>query len=151
MEAKEIVNLVKSGRFPTVTFTDVVLGQETCIDPGMRGRLIKVNLEDPDCVIFTFDIEEFADFNRPLERSDYFDQHGKATLTAREAGCYVAKEEVYGPSSGDVTEFVIESDRVNALIAQHVSEGSGKTYVQWLEDMVLSGTAFGKAISETFP
>jgi hypothetical protein len=156
MHTKELIQMLKSGHFPVATFTDAIEGQETCIEPGMRGRLISYREDAPECVVFTFDIAEFDEHNRPLETRSYFNPSGIAMLTAREANYYNPKEEVWGPSEGEVHEFVIENDLVGALIARFEGEAEvggdavGKSYVQWLENIVLDQTEMGKQMKDRF-
>jgi hypothetical protein len=156
MQSKELIQMLKSGKLPVATFTDAIKGQETCIEPGMRGRLVSYREDAPECVVFTFDIAEFDEHNRPLETRDYFDASGEPKLTAREANYYNPKEEVWGPIEGEVLEFVIESDLVGALIARYEGEAlaggeaEGKSYVQWLEEIALNQTEMGKRMKDRF-
>lgn len=149
MNSKQLAGLIEDGARPVITFTNAIKGQETCAEPGMRGRIVGVTYR-LDCAIFSVDLEEFAQFNRPLEARDYYDADGKATLTAREAGQYKEREDIWGPEDGEIQEFTVETGPALALMQHHQSEASGKSYVQWLEQMVLEHTEFGKALYKQF-
>lgn len=149
MHSKQLAQLVEDGARPVITFTHAIKGQETCAEPGMRGRIVGITYKHGSPV-FAVDLEEFSQFNRPLESHDYFDANGKATLTAREAGYFNPREDIWGPEDGEIEEFEVEAGPTLALMQRHQSENTGKAYVQWLEQMVLEHTEFGKALFKQF-
>lgn len=118
-----------------VEFHGDVEGQETCIDTGMRGRVVGVSSDDGGLMRVLVSLSEFDSFNQPFERPDYYDKDGNPTLTARQAGCF--------PSNGIETLYVSADDDI-ALICRPVDSGSAalmteflasgaRSYVQWLE------------------
>ena len=140
MNGKKLMGLVIDGLKPVVTFKKPVEDQEGYMECGMRGRLVGVREVDRsgDTICFQLDLREFDDFNKTFERSNYYDKGGQPTLTAREAGFYKPDETVYVASVDEIDCFEVEASEGLALYGRYTAEASGKTYVQWLEALVVS-------------
>ena len=110
---------------------------ENYAEEGMMARIVGFRIEDGDCILLKFDFTEFDNFNRSFESSNYYDQQGHATLTARLAGYYKPIDEYF--FGEDVLNIVkpVEDARIN-LLKRWTEETEGKiTYVAWLENQVL--------------
>lgn len=106
-------------------------------EEGMRARVIKVDVEDEDVFCVTLDFSDFDEYNRQFESSNYYDKAGSPTLTAREAGQYKQQEDYcFGLDALEQLQLVPEA-RTN-LLARWRNEAPTKSYVEWLEDVVIS-------------
>lgn len=115
---------------------------ESYPEAGMRAKIItivKTDSEDTDdeFYVITVDYSDFDEHNKALETSNYYDKHGNAVLTARQANQYEPQENLY-ISARDLRDILKPiDDRVMALVEQF--EKSGKSnYTEWLEEQVLS-------------
>lgn len=82
-----------------IQFKKGINEMECCIDPGMKGRVVSVRLihqdTDDSYVIMKVNLEEFAEYNKLYEQSNYYNKYGEPVLTAREAGFYEEVETIY--------------------------------------------------------
>lgn len=142
MKGKELAALITDGIHPVVTFMKPFDNMEGYLEAGMRGRLAGVGNQHDDMFRLHIDLTEFDDFNKQFESANYFDDHGKPCLTARESGYYKEpKEDFYVGDDQEVDFLVIEdADRLK-LYQNFTQDGAGKTYVQWLEDRVIASDA----------
>lgn len=148
MKYKKLFGMVLSGVHPVVTFKKGILDKEGYAEPGMRARLISVrdSGDDDGVGVLHVDFAEFDEFNKQFELANYHDKSGVPCLTARQAGQYKPQEDIYVDINYDIDgDMEIEaSDRLK-LYDHFIAEKSDKSYVCWLEDMVLStkGVAHG--------
>lgn len=137
MFGRDFETLIRNGHRPVVTFQKGVEDQEGYLEPGMRGRIVAVAVEDDDLLSFTIDLAEFDGFNAAFESSNYFDKSGRPCLTAREAGRYKPNESFWGGRSDELPMILEASGRLD-LFTKYQSANAGVSYVQWLEDQVLA-------------
>ncbi len=135
MLGKEFAELVWGGVFPVVFFKEDILNQEGYLEPGMRGRLTGVRNDGKDVLIFTLDLSEFEDHNRALESASFFDKNMQPTLTAREAGHYKVKMDLYVDTDLEACMEVEEPHRLQ-IFQMYQEAKPGIPYTMWLEDQV---------------
>lgn len=111
-----------------------VVELEAYAEPKMRAHLVAVELQRDDIAVLTVDYSEFEGYNQAFEQANYYDRDGNPTLTAREAGQYTAREDLYVMASEDLEPKMLAllPSSSLALIAEFKSSGSG-SYVRWLE------------------
>lgn len=139
MLGKELLQFIKSGNQPVVTFKERILDQEGYAEPGMRARITGIKKEDSDgCIVVHIDYTEFDEFNTAFESRNYYDKSQNPCLTAREAGFYKPQDTMWLDMEHEVdTTIEIEGDERIALFQEWNNELGGKTYIQWLEDNLL--------------
>lgn len=141
MLGKELAALIKDGVHPVVTFRPSVLVYENYMEPGMRGRLVSISNERDDMFRLLIDFTEFDEFNQQFESRNYYDKNGVPCLTARESGYYKGSGHIYVDNDSEVDFFEIEESERLKLHVEFQAGQSDKTYLQWLEDMVLAQRA----------
>lgn len=137
---RDLVEALKDGKRPVVTFTGRIGDKESYAEQGMRARLIGAPVrEDQDVVKLRFDFEEFSAHNTPLESANYYGQDRVANLTAREAGYYKPQDDLFFDLDEVLSELmVLEDDAAIALFQAYKAEGAACSYVSWLERKVLA-------------
>lgn len=144
-----------------IQFTSNIEEYEDYAEPNMRARIVSIRPDGPyeDVVnapeaeqvwIFEFDYSEYEDHNLQFESSNWYGnrhqgQDSAAPIyTARETGNYEPVDKLYlpaptwgGGSQWDRYFTLVGSDKVD-LIKRYREEGNGKSYVEWLEEVVLS-------------
>jgi hypothetical protein len=128
-----------------VQFTQKIEDMESYPEGGMRARIVSLNekdthMKDPrdHLYVIEFDYSEFDEFNENLEKSNYYDKHGIACLTAREANMYEAKERIYfgSPKLWPFENyFTLLNERQNILHDRFKKSGA-TNYVEWLESQI---------------
>lgn len=111
--------------------------------PGMRARLTSGQNELQDDVTKIFvDFAPFEEHNRGFETRDFYhtDENGKRVLTdARTAGQYNAQDTFYVPSSMPASRLLnMVEGPAQALINAWQAQGTGESYVSFLEEKVSS-------------
>jgi hypothetical protein len=132
----ELVQMVRQGKTPVVQFKKGIESKDDCYpEEGMRARVLHASDPDPDgCVKIVFDFEEFADHNKQYERTNYYDKHGRPSLTAREAGFYKPQDDIYFDGDEEMEgQLAIQAEAGLWLYESFTAEKSGESYVQWLE------------------
>ena len=145
--------LLRSGVCPVIEFTQEVDYTMEGPDPGMRGRLVAMN-EDPNdaqCVLLTVELADFEGFNDAVDRRRWLDGNHVPCLPWRQSGVYPANgrwvrswcvnsEQSWCVSSDDEPlPFTHMSDNQQALLEEYLrASPEGQTYVQWLEQIVLT-------------
>ncbi len=140
MKAADLVELVRNGVRPVVVFSKSIEDAETYPEPGMRARVTGVLSvdADEDLLKIAVDYGEFDSFNRPFESANYYDKQGNPTLTAREAGYYKPNDTLYLSLSEEIGCFRVVEDARTALYQTYLDGGGSGTYLEWLENQVLS-------------
>lgn len=131
----DLINYIRTGAQPVVTFKKAVEDKESYAEPGMRARVVRAEpVGDDDVVRIRFDYEPFAAHNALLESANYFDKEGRAVLTARQAGYYAPQEDVYFDLSEALADLLeVESDAAIEIFRRFLAAPEGRSYVQWLE------------------
>lgn len=137
----ELLEAVRNGQRPVVTFRKEIENKEGYAELGMRARVVGAK-EKVDVVSLTFDFSDFEEHNKTLESTNYYDKSGNPTLTAREAGYYKPQESYYFDTSESPADFFdYESESRTALYKRFKASGATCSYVSWLEDLVQSQEA----------
>ena len=110
---------------------------ECYAEPKMRAHLVAVDFHQDDVVLLKFEYSEFDEYNKAFESANYFDKNGEPTLTAREAGYYSIKEDIYVMAHDDLQAKMLTllNSSSLALIAEFKNSGQ-KSYVRWLEEQL---------------
>lgn len=140
MTGFEFLRMIHDGIRPVVEFRPGIDEQESCIDPGMRGRAVSAALDKDGLIVVQFDLEPFVEFNKPLARRDYYGPDGKASLTAWEAGYYRPIEEIWMDRDTNADAFFkIVSAGSLALHEEYKrSAEPGTSFLEWLEAELLA-------------
>lgn len=131
---------VRAGAQPVITFSEGVLDFEGYLAPGMRARIVAAR-EDGELIQLHLDLSEFEAFNQGFETANYYDPQGNPTLTARQAGYYPKDHQdhfIVDSTLGVDTFGCIDDEAGIALYDEYRRCGSGKLYVQWLEEQLLA-------------
>ena len=139
MNGHQLYELLQSGIKPVVTFKHDVLNFECFCEPGMRAQITSCVFDSLDMIKIVVDYTQFEEFNKQFETSNYYDEHGVACLTAREADQYENTETIYFMIDHDDLDSVLEVEQsaMMKLYEKYVSEKSNKTYIQWLEAQLI--------------
>lgn len=147
-ELLNIIKLLDDGVFPVVKINDSIF-EDCYLEKNMFARLISAEWEgsyqrqdeeNEDIVyIFKLDFKEFENDNIKKESSVYYDKKNNDVLiTASEAG-YKPKncvEDVCHSINHGKIFFELQDD--NSLINEFLKSNSPLSYVEWLENIVLS-------------
>lgn len=150
MKCAELIEIVRYGARPVITFIKGCEEMEGYAEPGMRARVTGVLSFDPseDLAKIAVDYGEFDAFNRPFEGANYFDKPGLPPLTAREAGHYEPNGALYLSLTGEIRVFRVIDDARTALYEMYRHAGAADiTYLEWLENRVLAATPAEAAVS----
>lgn len=133
----QVVEMLRNGLKPQVTFNSGCGILESYAEPGMKGRVVGATIGNHNIVVLKVDFESYAGHNKAFESSSYFDKQGNPTLNAREAGYYREIEDLHVMYDEGDPLFTIDSDECSALYARYKESGYSGTYVAWLEEQVL--------------
>ncbi|MFK4135923.1 hypothetical protein ACI2KR_27115 [Pseudomonas luteola] len=138
MNASELKELLAGGPL-AIEFGTWVEDLDVYAEPKMRAHIVDVGLRRDDIAVLKVDYSDFDEFNKTLEKADYFDAQGNPTLTAREAEFYSPQEDLYVIASDDllVQVLTILPSQSLALIKEFKSSGCAN-YVRWLEEQVVA-------------
>lgn len=135
MKGKELVELLKGGAKPSVEFEADIENYECMFDEGMRGRLIRFNVNDHGDLCLSFEVKEYEGYNIPLMKPLYEDKNNVPCLKVIETPYYPDNgiEDIYFSLEGDVPLLIVED---NPLYKEFQDSGK-KSYMMWLEQQVL--------------
>ena len=143
-----IIDLSNAGLDSTITFTKESENLEGYCEPGMKAKVVDVQLDRHHNMIkITVDYNEFLNHNKQFESSNYYDKLGNPTLNAREAGYYGAyntgREDIYIMIDESQPEvFTIDDSTSNAVYALYKASGTTISYVAWLEKFMADTLKF---------
>lgn len=136
MRIHELADLVSDVIKPVVEFKKGIEEIESFIESGMRARLIEASPKHGEMDL-KFDFSEFDSFNQRFENANYYDEQGKPTMTARQAGFYTPVKSFLfelKEDSGHCFE-VVEAESLK-LYDHYKASNETVSYVQWLETIV---------------
>lgn len=136
MNARDLKDLLVRGPL-AIELGEAVVELEAYAEPRMRAHLIAVELQRDDVAVLKVDYSAFEDFNKVFEQANYYDAQGNPTLTAREAGQYQSKEDLYVKASDDLDSKILAILPSVSLALIDEFKGSGlANYVRWLEEQL---------------
>lgn len=142
MSSKPMIEFLKAhvedGRPLAIEFTKGVDDLEGYAEPGMRAHLVDYLPSRDDVVELRVNYQIFEDFNRGLEKANYYDKDGKPTLTARESGHYNVTETYYVMATDDPAKYFSAIDPALGLLQEWQNTDRQKSYVSFLEEQVAS-------------
>jgi hypothetical protein len=142
MKHSAIIDLLKNGVHPLITFNKGAEDLECYPEANMRARIIGAVVEHDDVMKLTVSYAEFDEFNKSFESSNYYNKNGNAVWTAREADLYTITEVLYVMADADVgTAFTINDGNIDGLYNEYKETGSTDDYVTWLENQVKNARA----------
>jgi hypothetical protein len=139
MNARELKQLLTAGPV-VIEFGPKIEELETYAEPKMRAHLVSVSMSEADIAILTVDYTAFEELNKTLELANYYDKHGNAVLTAREAGQYTPQEDLYVDWSDLDGILSALPTATHGLFEEFKSSGQ-ESYVNWLEEQLLAARA----------
>lgn len=128
-----------------VVFTKSILEMESYAEPGMRGRIVRVDEEDTHrkdihdhMYKFYFDYSEFDEYNRRFETANYYGHDGIPNKTAREAGHYQEVEKIYfgTPELWPFENYFEPIDKKQKALVDLFNKSDYTDYVAWLESQI---------------
>ena len=86
----------------------------------MFACLVGIGTTYEDHCGFIFDCTERDEFNVMVETPNYYDENGVACLTAREAGCYTPKEELFlmYDDDSDILFQIVEDEKADEIVRE---------------------------------
>jgi hypothetical protein len=142
MSSKPMIEFLKAhvedGRPLAIEFTKGVGDLEGYAEPGMRAHLVDYLPSRDDVVELRVNYQIFEEFNRGLEKANYYDKDGKPTLTARDAGFYNVTETYYVMATDDPAKYFSAIDPALGLLQEWQNTDRQKSYVSFLEEQVAS-------------
>lgn len=127
---------VENGRPLAIEFTKDVEDLEGYAEPGMRAHLVDYAIGRDDVVELRVNYQIFEEFNRGLEKANYYDKNQQPTLTAREAGQYEVTETYYVMATDDPSKYFTAIDPNLGLLQEWQNTDRQKSYVSFLEEQV---------------
>ena len=86
MRIEEIQEMFLTGKPVIVEFNKNIEEYESCIDNGMKARIVSISEPDEyQTVKISFDLNDFEEYNDLRMKANYYDKYGRAVLTAKEA------------------------------------------------------------------
>lgn len=143
LKIKDIQALLAGGPL-AVEFGPQIEDAEAYPEPGMRAVAQLYQSHDPEGCHITFDFGAFDAHNLALEKANYYDKSGNATLTARQANHYKPVDTVYFDPEAEMAPWFTPLDSPRLKLMTEFSQSAAakpQTYVRWLEDRVLSAQA----------
>lgn len=145
MTGNELIALLRAGKQLDIQFLEGIEEQEGYAEAGMRGVIRSAHSFDDDLVKVDVDFSPYAQFNRAIESSSWYDSYGQPTLTYRQKYPQFADMEAVLTSANlDVAEFKLVDSRSMAVYErfkkQHIGPATSFAYVEWLEAQVSIGT-----------
>jgi hypothetical protein len=125
----------------TVVFTKNVEDLEDYAESGMKARVQDFIIKDSELTIIKFDFDFYKNHNSQYETSNYYDKYGRPTLNAHEAGIYKPIQDMYLPSNLEsIMSYmnVVTLERQDTLLQKYQNSQTDKTYLEWLEDVILA-------------
>lgn len=128
-----------------IQFTSKIEDMEAYPEAGMRARIVSIDEKDTHMkdlhdhmYIITFDYSEFDEFNEQFESANYYDKHGVACLTAREAKMYDVKEKIYfgSPALWPFEDYFNLLNTKQETLLSRFKESGAANYVEWLESQI---------------
>lgn len=141
LKIKDLQQLLAAGAPIAVEFGARIEDQESYPEPGMRAYATGYSPVESDVCRIQFDFGAFDEHNKALEKPNYYDKNGEATLTAREAGEYEPQGVVYFTPTDEMSPwFSLLPTASLALFTEYLKakeSGMALPYVGWLEAQVL--------------
>lgn len=89
----------------TVEFKKAAEDLETQFDYKMRAQLVAIRIVRENMVVFTCDDSKWTTYNDDFASANYYDKEGKPCLTAKQAGYYHVRQDVYVMTTDDPNKF----------------------------------------------
>lgn len=137
MKIKDFVKLCNSGINPVIKMNKNICDYaEDSFDPEMIGKVVDVKIEYEDSYCLLIDMNGYEKHNKSVASYDWFDEEGIAKVTWFDTKYYPKDgvEPLYLPFDGDIPFEIINQ---NYLFSNYLKSGSDKTYVEFLENLVM--------------
>lgn len=140
LSMREIATQVNAGATFSVSCKKLVEDLESYPEENMRAVIVGANVRDDEVMTLKVNYSEFDEFNKALEKSNYYDKAGQPTLTAREANQYKVIEELYMHPDFKFSDYFELLDPAKLhLVSRHAREAEpGQSYISWLEAQVIA-------------
>ena len=109
---------------------------ESYAEPGMRAQLCEMKNTGDGVLELVVDYTPFEAFNAQFEQSNYYDDNGRPTLTAREANFYEPRETLYVTADDPADKYFKPFDLGLSLLPEWQAAPNGQSYVAFLEARV---------------
>ena len=136
---RDLIAACQQGKTFIVTFRPEIENLEDYPETGMRAVITSAREHHSDMARVYFDFAPFDDYNKPLEKANWYDKDGQPSLTAREKGKYKPQEDfAFGLDEDLDGYFEFANDSNVALFNRYLAEKPPVAYVTWLENLVNS-------------
>jgi hypothetical protein len=143
MIGKELLKMFEDGKKITIRFTETIEQIEGMFCENMVADVISM-YKDGDELILKVDQTKYYESNKQVDNPCWYNKETKQYDLPYEDYCrqYDRKvhmtEEVYDNFEGELYNFVVIEDDTKELYEKYLKESEGKTYIEWLEDIVLN-------------
>ena len=119
-----------------IEFQGGIESLEGYADQGMRAHVTSFESFGDGVVKVHVDFSAFDEFNKAIEKPNYFDKNGSPTLTAREAGQYQATDILFMDEGDNLAHFFALLNPQNVLVDEWRQSQTTDSYVTFLENQV---------------
>ena len=119
-----------------IEFQEGIESLEGYADRGMRAHVTSFQSFGDGVVKVHVDFSVFDEFNKAIEKPNYFDKNGAATLTAREAGQYQSTDILFMDEGDTPAQFFALLNPQNVLVDEWRQSQTTDSYVTFLENQL---------------
>lgn len=145
MTGKELLKMFNDGKKITIRFTESIEEAEGMFSGNMMADIINI-YRDEDYLVLQVDQTKYYESNKQFDTPTWLNKEtGAYDLTySQHRGQYGQKvrmtEEVYDNYKGELYNIIVIESETKEIYQKYLDENTDKTYIQWLEDIVLERT-----------
>jgi hypothetical protein len=143
MIGKELLKMFENGKKITIRFTKGIEQAEGMFQENMMAEILSI-YKDDDYLVLKVDQTKYYESNKQfdvpswlnkdtgaydLSYSEYRKQYGQDVHMT---------EEIYDNYKDELYNIIVVEDNTKELYERYLKESEGKTYIEWLENIVLS-------------
>jgi hypothetical protein len=142
MTGKELLKMFNDGKKITIRFTEDIEQLEGMFQRNMIADVLSV-YKDGDELVLKVDQTKYYESNKQFDVPCWHNRDTGAYNLSYEDYCkqynneIPMTEEVYDTYDGELYNFTVVEDDTKELYEKYLNESKDKTYIQWLEDIVL--------------
>jgi hypothetical protein len=142
MTGKELLKMFEDGKKITIRFTKGIEEAEGLFQENMMADILSI-YKDDDYLVLKVDQTKYYESNKQFDVPCWHNRDTGAYNLSYEDYCkqynneIPMTEEVYDTYDGELYNFTVVEDDTKELYEKYLNESNDKTYIQWLEDIVL--------------
>lgn len=143
MIGKELLKMFEDGKKITIRFTETIEQLEGMFCENMMADVISI-YNDDDCIILKVDQTRYYESNKQFDNPCWYNKENKKYDLPYEDYCkqydreVAMIEEVYDDYKGELYNIIVVEDDTKELYERYLKESADKTYIEWLENIVLA-------------